>query len=164
MDNIECLWIEIKFKNKKYLYGTFYIPPDSGSQSLLDIEQSIDLALNSNHAIIIVGDFNNNQLNNNTCTNNKTRSLLTQYSLYQLIDEPTYITEHSSSTLDLLIVNDHRNIVFSEVGAPLLNQTRYHLPIIGFINHYIEHSTIIRRKISYTIEMIIIPIDKDFQL
>jgi hypothetical protein len=52
----------------------------------LDIEQSIDLALNSNHDIIIVGDFNNNQLNNNT--NNKTRSLLTQYSFYQLIDEP----------------------------------------------------------------------------
>jgi hypothetical protein len=128
MDNIECLWIEINFKNKKYVYGTFFIPPDSGSQSWLDIEQSIDLALNSNHAIIIVGDFNNNQLNNNT--NNKIRSLLTQYSLYQLIDEPTYITEHSSSTLDLLIVNDHRNIVFSEVGAPLLNQTRYHLPII----------------------------------
>jgi hypothetical protein len=59
IDNIECLWIEIKFKNKKYLYGTFYIPPDSGSQSWLDIEQSIDLALNSNHDIIIVGDFNN---------------------------------------------------------------------------------------------------------
>ena len=145
IDNIEFLWIEIKFKNKNYVYGTFYIPPDSGSQSWLDIEQSIDLALNNNHAIIIVGDFNNNQLNNNT--NNKIRSLLTQYSLYQLIDEPTYITEHSSSTLDLLIVNDHRNIVFSEVGAPLLNQTRYHLPIIGFLNHYIEHSTIIRRKI-----------------
>jgi hypothetical protein len=44
-------------------------PPDSGSQAWLDIERSIDLALNSNHAIIIVGDFNNNQLNNNT--NNK---------------------------------------------------------------------------------------------
>ena len=65
---------------------------------------------------------------------------------YQLIDEPTYITEHSSSTLDLLIVNDHRNIVFSEVGAPLLNQTCYHLPIIGFLYHCIEHSTIIRHK------------------
>jgi hypothetical protein len=33
---------------------------------VLDIEQSIDLALNSNHDIINVGDFNNNQLNNNT--------------------------------------------------------------------------------------------------
>ena len=38
IDKIECLWIEIKIKNKKYLYGTFYIPPDSGSQSWLDIE------------------------------------------------------------------------------------------------------------------------------
>jgi hypothetical protein len=28
-----------------------------------------------------------------------------------------------------------------------VKQTRYHLPIIGFLNHYIEHSTIIRRKI-----------------
>jgi len=45
IDKIECLWIEIKFKNKKYLFGTFYIPPDSGSQSWLDIEQSIDFAL-----------------------------------------------------------------------------------------------------------------------
>ena len=78
-------------------------------------------------------------------TNNKIRSLLTQYSFYNN-DEPTYITEHSSSTLDLLIVNDHRNIVFSGVGAPLLNRTHYHLPIIGFLNHYIERSTIIRRK------------------
>ena len=32
IDNIEYLWIEIKFKNKKDLYGTFYIPPDSESQ------------------------------------------------------------------------------------------------------------------------------------
>jgi hypothetical protein len=72
--------------------------------------------------------------------------LLTQYSFYQFIDEPTSITEHSSSTLDLVIVYDHCNIVFAEVGAPLLNQTRYHLPIIGILNHYIEHSTIIRRK------------------
>jgi hypothetical protein len=64
-----------------------------------------------------------------------------------LIDEPTYITEHSSSTLDLLIVNDHSNIVFSEVGAPLLNQTRYHLLIIGFLNHYIEHSNLIQDQL-----------------
>ena len=90
MDNIECLWIEIKFKKNNYVYGTFYVPPDSGSQSWLDIEQSIDLALNSNHGIIIVGDFNDNQLNNNT--NNKIRSLLTQYSFYQLIDEPILLS------------------------------------------------------------------------
>jgi hypothetical protein len=23
--NLECIWLEIKIKNKKYLYGTFYL-------------------------------------------------------------------------------------------------------------------------------------------
>ena len=29
---VECIWLEIKINNKKYLYGTFYIPPNSGQQ------------------------------------------------------------------------------------------------------------------------------------
>jgi hypothetical protein len=28
--SVECIWLEIKINNKKYLYGTFYIPPNSG--------------------------------------------------------------------------------------------------------------------------------------
>jgi hypothetical protein len=44
--------------------------------------------------------FNINQLNNNI--NDKIGSLMTQFSLHQLITEPTYVTEHSSSLLDLL--------------------------------------------------------------
>jgi hypothetical protein len=30
--SVECIWLEIKINNKKYLYGTFYIPPNSGQQ------------------------------------------------------------------------------------------------------------------------------------
>jgi hypothetical protein len=45
--------------------------------------------------IILTGDFNINQLNNNI--NDKIGSLMTQFSLHQLITEPTYVTEHSSS-------------------------------------------------------------------
>jgi hypothetical protein len=26
--SLECIWLEIKLNNKKYLYGTFYIPKD----------------------------------------------------------------------------------------------------------------------------------------
>jgi hypothetical protein len=76
--------------NKKYLYGTFYIPPNSGQQIWEELEQSIDLALNSNHDIIITGDFNINQFGNNTT---KTDNLLAQFSFHQLITEPTYVTE-----------------------------------------------------------------------
>jgi exonuclease III len=53
----------------------FYIPPNSGQQIWEELEQSIDLALNSNHAIIITGDFNINQLDNNPPSKRSTLSL-----------------------------------------------------------------------------------------
>ena len=108
-------WFEIKINNKKYLYGTFYIPPNSGQQIWEELEQSIDFALNSNHDIIITGDFSINQLGNNST---KTENLL--------ITEPTYVTERSSSLLDLVLVNNPHSILYSEVVPPLLDQTRYH--------------------------------------
>jgi hypothetical protein len=59
--------------------------------------------INCNYDIILTGDFNINQLNNNI--NDKIGSLMTQFSLHQLITEPTYVTEHSSSLLDLILVS-----------------------------------------------------------
>jgi hypothetical protein len=43
--SVECIWLEIKINNKKYLYGTFYIPPNSGQQIWEELEQSIYLRL-----------------------------------------------------------------------------------------------------------------------
>ena len=68
--SVECIWLEIKINNKKYLYGTFNISPNIGQQIWEELEQSIYLALNSNHDSIIT--------------------------------EPTYVTERSSSLLDLV--------------------------------------------------------------
>jgi hypothetical protein len=95
------MWLEIKINNKKYLYGTFNISPNSGQQIWEELEQSIYLALNSNHDIIITGDFNINQFGNNTT---KTDNLLAQFSFHQLITEPTYVTERSSFLLDLYLI------------------------------------------------------------
>jgi endonuclease/exonuclease/phosphatase family metal-dependent hydrolase len=124
----------------------FYIPPNSGQQIWEELEQSIDLALNSNHAIIITGDFNINQLDNNTT---KTDNLLAQFSFHQLITEPTYVTERSSSLLDLVLVNNPHSILYSEVGPPLLDQNRYHMPIIGVLNHPIKSHSSYKRKVFY---------------
>ena len=101
--SVECICLEIKINNKKYQFGILYIPPNSGRQIWEELEQSIDLALNSNHDIIITGDVNINQFGNNT-TN--TDNLLAQFSFHQLITEPTYVTEHNSSLLDLGLVNN----------------------------------------------------------
>jgi hypothetical protein len=83
--------------------------------------------LNINHDIIITGDFNIHQFGNNTT---ETDNLLAQFSFHQLITEPIYVTERSSSLLDLVLVNNPHSILYSEVGLPLLDQTRYHMPTI----------------------------------
>lgn len=80
MSNVECIWLELRFKTKKYLYGTFYIPPNSNAQVCEDIEQSIDLALTCNIDIIVTGDFNVNMLRNTS--NDKISSLKNLFSLH----------------------------------------------------------------------------------
>ena len=80
VSNVECIWLELRFKTKKYLYGTFYIPPNSNAQVCEDIEQSIDLALTCNIDIIVTGDFNVNMLRNTS--NDKISSLKNLFSLH----------------------------------------------------------------------------------
>jgi phospholipid N-methyltransferase len=67
--------------------------------------------------------------------------------LHQLITEPTYVTEHSSSLLDLILVSNPLSVLFTDVGAPLLEQVRYHLPVIGLLHHSSKPSTSYKRKI-----------------
>ena len=41
---LECIWLEIKLKNKTILLSLVYRPPNSPAQTLAEIENSIDLA------------------------------------------------------------------------------------------------------------------------
>jgi hypothetical protein len=68
-------------------------------------------------------------------------------SFHQLITEPTYVTERSSSLLDLVLMNNPHSILYSEVGPPLLDQTRYHMPTIGVLNHPIKSHSSYKRKV-----------------
>jgi hypothetical protein len=77
----------------------------------------------------------------------KTDNLLAQFSFHQLITEPSYVTEHSSSLLDLVLVNNPHSILYSEVDPPLLDQTRYHMPTIGVLNHPIKSHSSYKRKV-----------------
>ena len=57
--NIECIWVEVKVRNKRVLVGTFYRPPNSLPLILSDIENSIGLAVDTGILdIVILGDFN----------------------------------------------------------------------------------------------------------
>ena len=100
LPNIECVWVEVSFKNKKHLIGTFYRPPNSLNAIFSSIEDSIGLAFDSNiQDIIITGDFNLDMLKDSS--NRKIKDLCQQYNLHQLINEPTNFTENSSSLIDM---------------------------------------------------------------
>ena len=70
--------------HKRILFGLFYRPPNSDSNYLSDIEDSIALAVDSPgiSGVIITGDLNLNVLNPQTAR--KTDSVCTQFSLINL--------------------------------------------------------------------------------
>ena len=150
--NIECVWIEARVQRKPVLIGTFYRPPNADASVLLDIETSIDLAIDTGiNDIIITGDLNVDYLKENT--RKKIADICNQYTLTQIIDEPTHFTEHSSSLIDIIMVNNNKNIVLSGVGELFLSQNiRYHCPIYCFYKLRKEPLINIKRKIYFMTE------------
>ncbi|KAK3094860.1 hypothetical protein FSP39_007176 [Pinctada imbricata] len=111
INGIECLWIEFTIKSDKFLLGTFYRPPDSKVESWNLIEESIELAIETNiKHILITGDFNENQL---TSGDTKIKNISNNFGLTQLITEPTSFSENASTLIDLLLTNDPDKIVYS---------------------------------------------------
>ncbi|MCG8078294.1 MAG: hypothetical protein JAY75_18895, partial [Candidatus Thiodiazotropha taylori] len=132
--NIECIWIELILKQKHILFGLFYRPPYTDMVHYSAIEDSIHLAVDTGiKDIIITGNFNYNMLSQQS--SRKINAFCEQFSLCQMINEPTHFTETSSSLIDLVLVNDKRHVLSCGVGEPFLQQDlRYHCPIFGVLN------------------------------
>ncbi|VDI33342.1 Hypothetical predicted protein [Mytilus galloprovincialis] len=128
---VEVIWDSAKNNNKNVLYGTFYVPPKS-NEIWTKIESSIESAVNDVKCdrIIVTGDFNDNLLNG---ANSKIHNICTNYSLEQLIEDPTHFTEQSSSLIDLIITDNSDFVPYCGVGPPLLDQIRYHCPVMGIV-------------------------------
>ena len=60
LPNIECILVKVNFHNRKFLLGTFYRPPRAPAQILSSIENSFNLAVNSN-IVFITGDLRYSQ-------------------------------------------------------------------------------------------------------
>ena len=60
VNNLEAVWVEIIFNNKKILIGTFYLHPRFNDWDL--VRFSIDQAFLTCPNIILLGDFNENML------------------------------------------------------------------------------------------------------
>ena len=106
----ESLWIKVCLdKTKPIFLSVVYRPPSKGS----DLESTDQLCaylkecyskLPQIKEVFICGDFNCNMMSRYALSS-KIKDLCSSLSLKQLIEEPTRVTPHSSTLLDLIMTN-----------------------------------------------------------
>ena len=106
-DDLEALTVEIeKPSQKSFLITTWYRPPSSEISIMSKFEQLLKNLEDCNKESIIQGDFNCNILAKEIDAHASTiLSLQNEYQYTQLIDNPTRVTENSSTLIDHLISN-----------------------------------------------------------
>lgn len=101
--SFECLFIDILLPSTKPItFGVCYRPPNDTS-FLANLESALDY-LNADNEIYLMGDFN-------ICTKQRSSlsksylELLRRFSFSQIIDQPTRITNQTSSLIDHVLSN-----------------------------------------------------------
>ena len=116
-ENIEAVCIEvIQVKSKPVLVTSLYRPPNTKAEIFDLINTLIENIDGENKEFILVGDFNCDLLaiNKSTLTN-RFLDILNLFQLNQVIEDPTRITSHTQTLLDLFITNKPENIINSGV-------------------------------------------------
>ena len=128
-DDLEIVIIEAMSDKKRILIGCCYRAPGANAESANSFIDNIQRVLNNIYAnkpesFIILGDFNDRCItwnSNHTYSelSNKLLDLVTGNNLFQIIDEPTHVTENSSSLLDIIITDSPAYIIDSGIWAPI---------------------------------------------
>ena len=131
----ECINFEIKIENKLCNFIVLYRSPSQSQdtfESFIDnLELNIDaIAAKNPYLIGILGDFNDKlstwcRSDKSTYEGSRIDGLVSNYSLQQLINEPTHITGNSSSCIDLLFCSQP-NLVMESGVHPSLHSNCHH--------------------------------------
>ena len=142
LNELEALWLEIRYKNKKFLLCTAYWP--HGLSNFYDIFQSaIDKGQQSNlQDYKIIGYLNSDP---NTHTGDKLNTFASLNRLKMHINQPTRITDRSSSILDQCLLNCPLIIRTSGIIPPLANNN--HCTIYVKLTFKIKQPTPFKRHI-----------------
>ena len=102
LDCIEYVWIKLLIKDKIIILWTIYRPPNSELNQFFEhIEDVLTNIYAKYDNIICLGDFNINFLSV-TNASKQFESIMDPFGLKQLILEPTRISGHSTTLIDLI--------------------------------------------------------------
>ena len=116
--DIEAIWLELTLPNrKKTLICSLYNPPNADFDAFkASLDNILDQSASEGIETLLLGDFNCDMLPKRLPRISKElMQLLNLYQFDQLIKEPTHISEHSSTTIDLAFANDAEKIIKSGV-------------------------------------------------
>lgn len=121
---------KLKFINLNYFGGVRYRPPNNTLESTSPFIDSLQHSINSiernpNTIIVLLGDFNAHfDMNDSSLSSDfgvRFYHMLECNNLFQLIDEPTRITNSRTSILDLIITNAPAYFVTTGTDSPPSN-------------------------------------------
>ena len=128
IDGLESKCLEIRIRSKNILIACIYRPPGQRSPDITDFLEKfqtlIDLMyVRSPQSIIIMGDFNDrcikwddSHLHSELGT--QLKNLISNNIMFQMINDPTYVSQNYSSLLDLAITDSPGYILDSGVWYP----------------------------------------------
>ena len=116
--DVENIWVEIRSLKNKYLIGHFYRPPNATVDFWDKFDSTIEKASEENLDLIILGDLNHDILKTNS--NSPLLRILSKYNLQNMINEPTRVTNTTSTCIDLLFTN-HESIISDLKVLPPFN-------------------------------------------
>lgn len=116
-DGFQQLWLRVQCRNhKSLLICNTYRPPDTPTSCFETLAKSFVDALLLNLDIIILGDLNCNLLVSKPETKSL-RDFISTFSLNQLVEKPTRITETTTSLIDVIMTTNMNIVSLSDVLA-----------------------------------------------
>ena len=102
---LEMLWAEIILKDSKdnFLVSCLYRPPNAPPIYYNAIIDSLQLACNEDKPFMVLGDLNINYQLDENLHSNHIYMMEQLFSLTQLITDPTRVTNHSSTLIDVIL-------------------------------------------------------------
>jgi hypothetical protein len=121
VQDLEAVWVETKLNQESLLIGSFYRPPNSRVNYWEYVNDSIRKANYTELKFIILGDFNTDWLDN---PSQHLLDIIDLHQLHQIINEPTRVTDTTSSCLDLIMVQNPQIVKRSEVLPEICSDHR----------------------------------------
>ncbi len=126
IDDVECIWVEIKCKQRQpVLISSIYRPPSSSVEFMGKLSDILNKASCECKEIITTGDFNcdvSEEYDN--MQSNQIISCFSLFQMAQLIHDPTRVTESTKTTIDL-IFSSHPELIKDCGVLPVLISDHY---------------------------------------